>query len=40
MKQFETDKPYLRYFLLTLGVLMASFIGTIAGILLIGSIFK
>jgi len=40
MKQFETDKPYVRYSLLILGVLIASFTGTIAGILLVGTFLK
>jgi hypothetical protein len=40
VKQFETDKPYLRYSLLILGVLIASFTGTVAGVLLIGYLLK
>lgn len=40
MKTFFTDKPFIRYTLLTLGVCIASFVGSIAGILLISILLK
>jgi hypothetical protein len=40
MKTFDSDKPILRYILLSVGILMASFTGTISALLLFFVIFK
>jgi hypothetical protein len=39
-KTFSTDNPLLRYYLIALGFIVCSFIGTISAILLLGVIFK
>ena len=39
-KTFNSDKPLLRHVLLLFGVAVASFVGTIAAILLTGTILR
>lgn len=38
MKTFNTDSPILRYLLLFLGFVMASFVGSVAALLLVAVI--
>lgn len=40
MKTFIDDKPILRYALITFGVIIGSFVGTISATLLLGVILK
>jgi len=40
MKQFNSDKPVLRYSILIVGVIIAAFVGTVAASLLMGTILK
>ena len=40
MKTFVTDQPYLRYALLFIGAVIASFTGAVVALLLFGVLFK
>ena len=40
MKTFNTDKPFIRYSLLLVGVIIASFTGAVAATLLVGYLLK
>ena len=40
MKTFNTDKPFIRYALLFLGVVVASLTGTISAIIFFGYLLK